>query len=280
MVGEARRIGRELLRPSDTAGLDADLLLGHVMRRPRSWVMAHLDTDVPEDQLSAYRGLLERRRRGEPVGYLRGFVEWHGVDLEVTPDVLIPRPETELLLEVAMKLVRDLDAKVVADVGTGSGAIAIGLALFNPGLEVWAVDISEQALLVAARNLARHGKGDSVRLLQGDLVRPLPVPPDIVVANLPYLSDQMMYDLRPDVRHEPATALHGGSTGLELYEALLGQLRDRGWEIPVLAEIDPRQTMLLGSMVRSILPTWCCVIRPDYAGRDRIAIIWPPCKKL
>jgi release factor glutamine methyltransferase len=230
---------------------------------------------IDDVQLAAYLSLIERRAQGEPVAYLRGHVEWRGLRLEVSPAVLVPRPETELLAEQAIDLTRERELWLLADIGTGSGAIAIALALADPDYRVYAVDYSQEALAVARCNAIHHGVDDRVQLLHGDLLQPLPVRPDLLVANLPYLSDEMMASLPADVRHEPSRALHAGPSGIELYSRLLRQLADHAWAIPLLLEIDPRQVTAMRSLVRGRFPGASFDILPDYAGHDRIMVIRP-----
>lgn len=274
-VRQALRWGRQVLQPSETASLDAQLLLAHLLGRGRAWLYAHPEERLSLPQRSAYQRLIALRRAGEPVAYLRGRVEWFGLDLEVTPDVLVPRPETELMLEKALEIQARHGAKIVADVGTGSGAIAIAIALAAPAARVYGVDVSEPALRIAARNAQRHAVSDRVTWLQGGLLEPLPARPDLIVANLPYLSDEMMESLDRDVRQEPRLALHGGASGLELYETLFEQMSDRGWLIPSVLEIDPRQADGIRALTARYFPGAMVDIFRDYAGRDRIVVHEP-----
>lgn len=274
-VADALRWGRQALLSSPTASLDAQLLLGHVLQRPRSWVIAHENDELAPWQIAVYGSLVQRRRAGEPVAYLRGYVEWLDLELEVTPEVLIPRPETELVVERALETAGRRRPALVADIGTGSGAIAIALARRLHDADVLAVDVSDSALRVAARNLARYDLSPRVRLLQGSLLQPLEEPPDLIVANLPYLSDHMMRTLEPGVRFEPPIALHGGNTGFELYEELFRQLRSRAWQPVVVLEIDPRQSRDVRRLAPDLLPGMTWSIYPDYAGHDRVVLLDP-----
>jgi release factor glutamine methyltransferase len=272
-VGSALRWGREQLQPSSTASLDAQLLLGHVLHRERSWILAHHDEPLSEEAVAEYRQLISRRARGVPVAYLRGYIEWSGLKLKVTPDVLVPRPETELLVEEAVAIARSRRARRVVDVGTGSGAIAIALARCLPDAGIIGIDLSPQALEIARYNARSTGTDDRITWMQGDLLQPLTSQPDLLVANLPYLSEGMMLDLPIDVRHEPALALGGGETGLELYRNLFEQRRDRGWSTPAVVEIDPRQSSPLTAMLCSEFSETELYVRPDYAGLDRVAVV-------
>lgn len=263
---------RHTLAPSSTAALDAQLLLAHVMDTARVWVLTHPEAPFSREQRSRFVDLIQQRAEGVPVAYLRGWIEWHGLRLDMTPDVLVPRPETELLLERAADLAGRHGWTDLADIGTGSGALAVGLARLLPDAVVQAADISDAALEVAKRNAASHGVADRVSFFLGDLAEPLTRRPDLIVANLPYLSDDMMRDISADVRHEPVTALHAGPTGLELIERLDRQLRVRGWRVPLLLEIDPR----LSPDVRTLFAEDADVdIYRDYTGHERIVAVLP-----
>lgn len=272
-IGAALRFGRDRLRPSPSAYLDAQLLLAHVLGVTRSHVLAHDANALSADEIERYAGLIERRSRHVPVAYLRGYVEWYGAEYAVTPDVLIPRSETELLLERAVSIARDQGARVVVDVGTGSGVIASQLALCLPEAAVYGTDVSTRALDVAAENLRYRGVNDRVILLHGNLLEPLTAIPDLVVANLPYLSLEMMDALDPDVRHEPILALEGGETGLDLYRELLVQMEARRCRCPLVLEIDPRQSTLMRALVAEVAPQRNVEVMPDYAGRDRVVVV-------
>lgn len=270
-VGSALAEARARLQASGSASLDAQVLLAHVLAKDRAWIIAHhADTLAPGD-VARFRDMVERRQCGTPVAYLLGRAHWYDLELQVRSGVLIPRPETELLLERARSLAVELRAAFIADVGTGSGALAIGLARGLSEVRVAAVDRSEDALAVARLNVARYGLSGRVELIHGDLVEPLETCPDLIVGNLPYLSDAMMDELDADVRSEPALALHGGATGLELYTRLGRMLDERGWRVPLVIEIDPRQAGHLAS----VFPRRSIAIERDYAGMERIVTILP-----
>ena len=274
-VGAALQWGRETLLPSATASLDAQLLLGHVLRRSRAWILAHAEEAISATEWEVYADLIFRRSRGEPVAYLRGFVEWFDTELRVTKDVLIPRPETELLVEQATELVARHDAQVLADVGTGSGAIAIQLARSAPGTTVYAIDVCPEALDVARWNVNKYGLQDQVVLQHADLLSGLSKRPDVIVANLPYLAREMMAELDADVRHEPVSALFGGEDGLELYRRMFDQIRDRGWTLAMAMEIDPRQATRMTALLARYFPTGLVRLVQDYAGHVRIVVFEP-----
>lgn len=268
-VGEAVRDARRRLEGSRSPSLDAEVLLGYVLSRSRAWVLAHSDAPLSGEQRSHFQSLVDRRSEGEPVAYLTGRVEWYGMELEVTRDVLIPRPESELVLERAVQIAREESLTRLADIGTGSGALAIGLARSLPSARIVAVDTSRAALRVARGNAERLGVHDQVAFVEGHLVGPLRDPPQFIVANLPYLSDEMMENLERDVRFEPRVALHAGPTGLELYEEMMTALRARGRSPIVVLEIDPRQSSLILSVFGDLVTD----VQRDYAGHERIVVL-------
>ncbi|MHB9025723.1 MAG: peptide chain release factor N(5)-glutamine methyltransferase [Armatimonadota bacterium] len=210
----------------DSPRLDAELLLAHVLGQGRPWLWTHPDIRVPSAQQVAFQRLLDRRLQREPLPYLLGEWEFYGRSFHVTPAVLIPRPETELLVEAVLAWARARHATRIADVGAGSGAIAVTLAAEIPALRLLAVDISPAALEIARRNAERHGVGERIRFFEGDLLEPLvhsgETPVDAIVANLPYIAEEQFSDLMPEVRaFEPPLALAGGPGGLEVIRRII-----------------------------------------------------------
>lgn len=202
--------------------VDAEVLLVHTLKLERIRLYMDFDKPLAVEELATYRALVKRRLTGEPVAYITGQREFWSQTLEVGPAVLVPRPETELLVELALKRCGEERAPVLADVGTGSGAIAVALASELPGATVYALDCSAEALEVARRNAERHGV--EVTLLQGDLLEPLADagPLDLVVSNPPYVTTAEMEDLPRHVREfEPRGALHAGADGLDIYRRLV-----------------------------------------------------------
>ncbi|WP_018086286.1 peptide chain release factor N(5)-glutamine methyltransferase [Desulfurispora thermophila] len=261
---------------SPSARLDAEVLLAHVLSCER----LHLYR-VPEQKLSAgqqaqYDALLQRRAAGEPVAYLTGRREFYGREFIVTPAVLIPRPETELLVELAAQRWRERfdHALYIADIGTGSGAIAVSLACLLPRVRVLATDVSPAALAVALENAVRHAVAQRVAFYQGDLLAALPAEwagrLGLICANLPYVPETERGQLPPDVLHyEPHLALFGGPDGLALYRRLLAQAPR--FLVPggrLLLEIAPGQPEILA---RELPPGWrLCGVHLDLAGRERV----------
>jgi len=251
--------------------IDAELLLLHVLRQPRSWLIAHADDVLPAEVISAYSGLLDRRGQGEPVAYITGRRGFWSLDLEVTPATLIPRPETELLVELALdRLPRDV-ACSVADLGTGSGAIALAIARERPRARVLASEASAPALVVAQRNAQRHDIGN-VSFLRGDWLAPLAGQRlDLIVSNPPYIESDDPHLGQGDLRFEPVTALAAGADGLDDIRRIVldarNHLQPGGW---LLFEHGWNQ----GEAVRGLLRDagYAEVFTaPDLERRDRVS---------
>src|SRR2546423_12746484 len=259
--------------------LDAQVLLGHVLHVDRATLIAYPENPLTPEQERHYGQLLERRKRGEPVAYLVGHKEFFGLDFLVDKRVLIPRPETELLVEVALNSIRAmLDAgqtPLVADIGTGSGAIPITLAVQEPRLPyLYATDISAEALEVARINCQRHSVEQRVRLLHGDLLSPLPEPVDILTANLPYVGTGEMDMLAPDVRaYEPPLALFSGTHGLDLLYRFFTEAQQSGKlkeYALLLLEIGYQQREPLKRLLSELWPQATVTFAKDFSGWDRL----------
>jgi len=203
--------------------MDAETLLLHVLGRNKAWLLAHLGDELPEDQAAQFNEFIERRHRGEPIQYITGEQEFYGLPFRVTPDVLIPRPETEHLVEKALELAGGFDRPRIVDVGVGSGAIAVALAYKLPEARMTALDISPAALEVASGNAERNGVLDRIRLLQSDLLTSVADERfEMVVSNPPYVPSTDRDSLSVEVReHEPALALFAGEDGLDIYRRLI-----------------------------------------------------------
>jgi release factor glutamine methyltransferase len=231
---------------SDSARLDAELLLAHALGLRRLDLYLKFDRALSEPELSAYRALVAQRAKGEPVAYLVGHKEFMGLEFVVTPDVLVPNPDTEVLVQRAVAIAREsADSIRVADVGTGSGCIAIAVAHYAPNTEVWASDLSREALEVAARNVAKHGLSERVHLECGDLMRPLAGEFDLICANLPYVAANT--PLPAEVIAQPGRALYADGGGAALVIRLLDEVPARlkpGGR--VLAELDPSIVSAVG----------------------------------
>lgn len=205
----------------ERARRDAELLLMHSLKRSRAWLITHCDELLGEDLSVTYTELLDRRRKGEPIQYITGETEFYGLPFLVTPDVLIPRPETEHLVEKVIELASDFAAPRIVDVGTGSGAIAVALAHKLPHASITATDISLRALALAEENAKSNGA--SIRFLVGDLLAPTEGERfEIIVSNPPYVAMSDRDSLDVEVRdYEPALALFAGEDGLEVYRRLI-----------------------------------------------------------
>jgi release factor glutamine methyltransferase len=205
----------------EKARRDAELLLMHSLKRSRAWLITHDDELLADDLSASYAELLERRRKAEPIQYITGETEFYGLPFLVTPDVLIPRPETEHLVEKVIELASNFDAPQIVDVGTGSGAIAVALAHKLPQASITATDISSRALALAAENAKRNGV--AVRFVAGDLLAPVVGEQfEIIVSNPPYVAMAERDSLDVEVReYEPALALFAGEDGLDVYRRLI-----------------------------------------------------------
>jgi len=224
---------------STSPRLDAEVLLAQALGVRRLDLYVQFDRALSEPELARYRDLTASRARGEPVAYLVGHKEFMALDFEVTPAVLVPNPDTEVLVQRAVAIAREAASGIrAADVGTGSGCIAVALAHYAASAEVWATDVSRDALEVAARNVAKHALTERVHLVCGDLMDALPGDFDLVCANLPYIDAGAT--LPAEVRAQPASALFAGGGGAELVirlvESAPARLRPGG---RVLVEIDP-----------------------------------------
>jgi len=253
-----------------TARRDAELLLMRVLGRDRAWLMTHADAGLTSEQLAHFEDWVARRVRQEPVQYILGETEFYGLMMRVTPAVLIPRPETEHLVEAVLARVGCDAAARICDVGAGSGAIAVALAHALPLAQVTAVDLSTAALAVAKENAERHGVAGRVRLVESDLLRAVRGERfDVVVSNPPYVAEGEV--LEAQVReYEPREALFAGPTGLEVYRRLIPEaweaLVPEGW---LLMEMGHGQREALAGL----LTGWDGVeFVADLQGIPRVAI--------
>ena len=263
----------------DNARLDAQVLLSHTLHTERSFLYAYPEQVLTSEQEQIYRTLIERRSQGEPIVYLTGHKEFYGLDFLVDKRVLIPRSETELLVEAALDACRKMfdagQTPIVADIGTGSGAIPVTLAVLELRLPyLYACDISTDALEVAYLNCQRHHVEDRVRLLQGDLLAPLPEPVDLVTANLPYVGTDELEELPLDVRaYEPHLALFSGPLGLDLmlrfFQELQHSQKLKAGAI-LLLEIGYLQHEALTSILQETWPQAILTFIKDFAGWNRV----------
>lgn len=279
-VGRALTSAKQRLEDAncDTPHLDAQVILAHVLEVERSWLFAHHEYELPAARAEAYAALIMRRMRHEPVAYLVGRKEFYGLEFVVDQRVLIPRPETELLVDAVLDTVdmRKLARPKIADVGTGSGAIAIAVAANCVNARIYAIDLSTDALAVARENVERLDAHQQVILLAGDLLTPLPEKVDVIVANLPYISSTAYPHLMPDVHDfEPQLALESGPHGLDAITRLLQRASDH--LLPdgvILLEIGHDQGPAVEKLAHTLLPHAQSVrVRQDYHGHDRLVTI-------
>ena len=271
-LSECQREATERLRADRVQApeLTAGLLLGHVIGRAREWLIAHSDDHLDEAARKRFGELIQERCDGVPTQYLRGKQEFYQLEFRVTPDVLIPRPETEHLVEAALQRIRR--GHQVLDLGTGSGAVAVALALNSPGATVTATDLSLEALRIARENTVRLGC--EIRVCQGDVVSHFPNGQfDVVVSNPPYVPLRDACGLQRELRHEPSIALFGGEDGLELTRRLVREvprvLQPGGW---LLIEIGYGMRDAVGELLQ--VPEWSDPdFLPDLAGIDRVAAV-------
>ncbi|MSQ31865.1 MAG: peptide chain release factor N(5)-glutamine methyltransferase [Dehalococcoidia bacterium] len=256
----------------DNPQLEAELLAAGVLKTTRADVIARVSSEF--DQLPQYNAALNRRLQREPIQYIFGEAYFFGLSLTVSKDVLIPRPETELLVDETLRILDKVPPSkeaVVVDVGTGSGAIAIAIAANNKKCRVFAIDLSQAAVNVAKQNVARHALDTRITVLQGDLITPLTQRPDIVIANLPYVKGRSIPDLQPELRYEPLTALDGGPDGLDVIRRLWKQLTERfeGSGARVLIEHEADQAEAVATLVNRPLRQL-----KDLAGLTRVTVVY------
>ena len=257
---------------SDSPRLDSEVMLAHALGVRRLDLYLKFDRPLSDAELVSYRAMVARRAKGEPVAYLVGHKEFMSLDFQVTPAVLVPNPDTEVLVQRAVAIAREAGRSLrVADVGTGSGCIAIAVAHYAPNTEVWASDISPEALAVAARNVAAHGLGDRVHLVGGNLLEPLPGTFDLVCANLPYLAPAAQ--LPREVVAQPAVALYADGHGAALVARLLEEAPSRlnpGGR--VLAELD--LSIVAGAAGVADRAFAAHRIHRDLGGHERVIEAW------
>jgi release factor glutamine methyltransferase len=257
--------------------LDAEVLLAHTLNKDRSWLYLHPDAKLQEEQRHLFFNLVARREQREPVAYLTGHKEFFGLEFWVNAQTLIPRPETELLVETALQYTAPDRPLTIADIGTGSGCIAISLAKHRPLATVFAVDISPEALQVARQNAERLQLLDQITFLGGDLLAPLTAPVDLIVSNPPYIAQA---DLAPPFtppevhRYEPHAALAGGSDGLAVIRKLLLQAREKLNPTGLLfIEIGSTQGQTVKQLAKAQFSKAKIHIVKDLAGLDRLLVV-------
>lgn len=274
--GEARARAILTLRRSGvpTPALDADVLLAHALGVAKDALVAHPELPLANDEAARFEALIARRANGEPVAYLRGFKEFYGLRFEVDPRVLVPRPETEALVDAVRVFVAGRTMAVV-DLGTGSGAVAIALAMCEPQLRIIATDVSAEALAVARTNAAAHRA--SIDFREGDLLAPVTERVEVVAANLPYLREDALRALagdRTSLAFEPRLATVAGPDGLGLLRRAIGDLpRVLAPSGAAFFECDPPQVSALRAL---LAPLGTVDVLADLAGLDRVVRLRAP----
>ena len=295
-VQELLDVGVARLRDSgsESARLDAELLLAHALDTDRTGILAHTDAPVGDGAAARYQASLDRRATGEPVAYIRGFKEFHGLAFGVDDRALIPRPETERLVELAEAeiVLRLVGAPRppgsppirVIDVGVGSGAVAVTLAVLlrrrgmADEVEITASDVAEDALQLARENAVAHAVGDRISFVTADLLPGSDTARwDVVLANLPYVRTDAIPNLPRAASFEPVGALDGGADGLQVIGRLLDQLPGSlAQDGAALLEIGGDQGQAMLELVAERLPGWTCDLEPDLGGLPRVAVLRRP----
>ncbi len=268
-----RQAAKRLSPYSSSPRLDAEVLLAHLLHTGRASLLARSISSLDPAVLSSYGELVERRATGEPIAYLTGHKEFYGLDLCITPDVLVPRPETESAVEVCLQVLPITEMSQMADIGTGSGAILVAVCKHRPLVKAFGTDISPAAIEVAGHNCRTHGVEGQVTLLVGHLLEPLPGKVDLIVANLPYVPPG---EASPDVATwEPKVAVFGGGEdGTALIREFLAEapryLSPGG---TVIMETAHSQGKIVSELARAAFPGASVEVRKDLAGYDRIIVV-------
>ena len=260
---------------ADTPRLDAEVLLSHLLGQKRIFLYVHFDQPLTAEELARYREMVKRRAAGEPVAYICGEKEFMGLTFKVTPAVLVPRPDTETLVEAAIERLKGKEGARIADVCTGSGAIALALAHYLPESSVTATDISSDALEIAKQNAETLGLSERVQFFEGDLLAPLAGETfDAIVSNPPYIPGAEIEGLPREVRAEPKIALDGGADGLDFYRRLVREssalLKDGGF---LAVECGDTQAGAIAEMAKDGGFGKTEIVR-DLADKERVVVLW------
>ena len=259
--------------------LDAEILLGFVLGLNREKILISPDYKLSKNQYSRFETLIKKRAKNYPIAYLIGKKEFYGIDFIVNESVLVPRPETELMVEEVIKYAKQSPRKIdggyqILEIGTGSGCVALTLAKHLPKTKVTAVDISEKALGVARRNRKALGL-KNIGFKKSDLLSDVKTIPNIIIANLPYLTKKELGEA--SIVREPKLALYGGKDGLAVYKRMLGQIKERlidnDYHLTIFLEINPSQKSKLSKIIQEIFPKAEVEVKKDLARRDRLFIV-------
>jgi release factor glutamine methyltransferase len=260
---------------AETPRLDAEVLLSHLLGEKRIYLYVHFDQPLTADELARYKEMVKRRTAGEPVAYICGEKEFMGLTFKVTPAVLVPQPDTETLVEAAIGRLRGKNSPRIADICTGSGAIALALAHYLPETSVAATDISADALEIAKQNAEALNLSERVQFFEGDLLAPLAGETfDAIVSNPPYIPGADIESLPREVRAEPRLALDGGADGLDFYRRLVGEsaalLNDGGF---LAVECGDTQAGAIAEMAAAGGFGKTEIVR-DLADKERVVVLW------
>jgi release factor glutamine methyltransferase len=267
-IAEALNSARDALarKAVEDAPLEAEWLLRHLLKIDRTQLYLDLEKELSPEEKKSFEALIARRLNGEPSAYIVGHREFYGRDFYVNPHTLIPRPESELLVETALKSAPNHGIATIADIGTGCGAIAISLALEITEAKIYATDISPAALDVAKANCQQYNV-TNVRLLQGDMLEPLPEPIDLIIANLPYVGRA---EIAPD-SFEPLIALDGGTKGTEVIAKLCRQAKDKIKDDGLmLLEVGQGQSRTITALLNILFPDGRIEVLADLSGIERV----------
>lgn len=263
----------------DSPRLDAEVLLAHVLKKERIFLYVHFDQPLDPAELAEYKACIRQRVQHVPVAHITGHKEFMGLDFKVTKDTLIPRPDTEILVEAVLQRLKagpESDLRL-ADIGTGSGAICLSLLNYLPQLQAVTVDISPRAIEVARENAAALGVAERIEFFQGDLLEPIKDRRfEAIVSNPPYIPKSDILTLAQDVKdYEPMSALDGGEDGLDFYRRLLQEAAELLAEDGFLAvEVGIEQAQVLAEMAKGMTQWGRSEIIKDLAGIERVVVFW------
>lgn len=255
--------------------LDAEVLLSHILKKDRMYLYVHFDQPLEEKELAQFRSAVKKRATRLPVAYIIGSKEFMGLDFFVTPAVLIPRPDTEILVETALELLKTVDSPDILDIGTGSGAISISMLVNLPNAKGTTVDISKEAIAVATSNADKHQVAERLTFCQGDLFAPVVGQKfSAILSNPPYIPAADISQLEPEVRQEPSLALDGGTDGLDFYRRIIQEgkqyLLAGGF---IAMEVGFDQAQLVAAMAEETGFFKVSAIVKDYGGIERVVVL-------
>lgn len=255
--------------------LDAEVLLSHILGKDRLYLYVHFDQPLEATELAAFRAAVKKRAARLPIAYITGIKEFMGLDFQVTPAVLIPRPDTEILVEKALKILAENDSPKILDIGTGSGAICVSMLVNLPSAKAVTVDISPEAIAVAKGNAQKHEVAQRLTFCQGDLFNPVQGQVfTAILSNPPYIPEADIAGLAPEVRQEPNLALVGGRDGLDFYRRII--LEGRNYLAPggfIAMEVGIGQAQQVADLAKKSGFFTVSEIVKDYGGIERVVVL-------